>query len=104
MTLALADCCPTGRVVSVLEGGYSLEARVSRAKAAQQVNNGELLICLLPVPRLSRVPWYVVQAWQVPLYLVMFVVHVNRLSLSSVRRFVVGPGKGGPTEGYRRWF
>ncbi|CAM9673395.1 unnamed protein product, partial [Ectocarpus sp. 12 AP-2014] len=36
VTLALADCCPTGRVVSVLEGGYSLEARVSRAKAAQQ--------------------------------------------------------------------
>ncbi|CAB1101130.1 unnamed protein product [Ectocarpus sp. CCAP 1310/34] len=36
VTLALADCCPTGRVVSVLEGGYSLEARMSRAKAAQQ--------------------------------------------------------------------
>lgn len=37
VTLALVDCCPSGRVVSVLEGGYSLEARVSRAKAAQQV-------------------------------------------------------------------
>lgn len=37
ITLALVDCCPSGRVVSVLEGGYSLEARVSRAKAAQQV-------------------------------------------------------------------
>eukprot|EP00752_Nemacystus_decipiens_P004439 g4052.t1 len=36
VTGALVDCCPSGRVVSVLEGGYSLEARVSRAKAAQQ--------------------------------------------------------------------
>ena len=37
ITTALGECCPSGRVVSVLEGGYSLEARVSRAKAAQQV-------------------------------------------------------------------
>lgn len=37
ITKALGECCPSGRVVSVLEGGYSLEARVSRAKAAQQV-------------------------------------------------------------------
>lgn len=37
ITTALEECCPSGRVVSVLEGGYSLEARVSKTKAAQQV-------------------------------------------------------------------
>lgn len=37
ITRELEACCPSGRVVSVLEGGYSLEARVSRARAAQQV-------------------------------------------------------------------
>ncbi|CAN0341731.1 unnamed protein product, partial [Laminaria digitata] len=26
ITTALGECCPSGRVVSVLEGGYSLEA------------------------------------------------------------------------------
>ncbi|CAM9729907.1 unnamed protein product, partial [Sphacelaria rigidula] len=36
ITRELAACCPSGRVVSVLEGGYSLEARISKSKAAQQ--------------------------------------------------------------------
>lgn len=38
ITVALEECVPSGRVVSVLEGGYSLHPRVSRAKAAQQVS------------------------------------------------------------------
>ena len=45
ITDSLVGCCPSGRVVSVLEGGYSLEARVSRAKAAQQVGT-HVLTCL----------------------------------------------------------